>query len=374
MSHSRYLFSSHDGFGLGHTRRNGVIASTLLATDPTAEAMVVTGLPTRPSWLHQPRLTTVAVPPLVKHSRCGYQSLGMTFEDAVLERALTFSRCIEEFRPHVVVVDRHPYGTAGELRRGLDLARRQGARIVLGLRDVLDEPVIVREELAGAAWVDVAERFDEVFVYGERHFCDHELEYGLPITPRYCGWVTERRQEPTPEPRLLAVAAGGGGDGDAVFRLALGVLELRTDWRAVIAVGPYADRAALARRCEQSPASSRVHMVIETAGCTSLFAGASAVLQMAGYNSTFEALAAGQRPVLQPRRTPRLEQTIRAERLAAIDLADVVGDDMHPETVSELLERPRQMSAERIQRSGVRLDGAERAAAALAELAASVRA
>ncbi len=34
---ARYLFSSHDGFGLGHTRRNTLIAHALLRRDPTAE-------------------------------------------------------------------------------------------------------------------------------------------------------------------------------------------------------------------------------------------------------------------------------------------------------------------------------------------------
>ena len=51
---------------------------------------------------------------------------------------------------------------------------------------------------------------------------------------------------------------------------------------------------------------------------------------MAGYNSTFEALAAGQRPILMPRRNPRREQAIRAERLEGLGLADVVDPGADP--------------------------------------------
>ncbi len=369
----RYLFTSHDGFGLGHTRRNSLIADALLAGDPGCQVMLITGLPQRPAWLDQPRLTVVPVPPLLKATGRGYRSVGLTFEAAVEERARRFAECVKRFEPHVVIVDRHPLGTGGELRIGLDLARSAGGRAVLGLRDILDAPEVVRLELAGAGWADVGELYDEVLVYGARHFCDHEREYGLPFRPRYCGWVAEAAACDSLERNLLAVTAGGGGDGDALFGLAVGVLEGLPSWRAEFAVGPYADAAALVSRSGGSLAAGRMRMHTETKGCGPLFARASAVLQMAGYNSTFEALAAGQFAVLQPRTTPRAEQAIRAERLAALDLADMVAEDADPGEVRELLlQRPRRISPERVERSGVALNGAATAASILAGLAERV--
>ena len=50
------------------------------------------------------------------------------------------------FDPDVVIVDKEPVGLRGELKPSLDILRRRGARIVLGLRDVLDEPAAVLEE------------------------------------------------------------------------------------------------------------------------------------------------------------------------------------------------------------------------------------
>ena len=58
---------------------------------------------------------------------------------------------------------------------------------------------------------------------------------------------------------------------------------------------------------------------------------------MAGYNTTFEALAAGIRPVLVPRRNPRREQAIRASRLTALGVADIVDEGVPVEEVDWLL-------------------------------------
>ena len=347
----RYLFFSHDGFGLGHFRRNCLIAGALLRRSPEASVVLVTGLPVPPGWVDSSRVGIVRVPPLLKDSKGGYQAIGSAFEEAIAGREVVFAALAAAYRPHVVVVDRHPYGTAGELRPGLLTTRDLGARMVLGLRDVLDEPGVVACELAGQGWEGATELYDEALVYGAPHICDHQAEYGLPLRPWYCGWVVDR-PPPTPRRRhLLAVAAGGGGDGEAVFRLGIEVVERRRRWRGHMAAGPFADAGALRQLVRRSRARRRLRVDTRVEDCGRLFARSAAVVQMAGYNSTAEALAAGQRPILVPRRSPRLEQAIRAERLAALDLCDVVPEHAHPTTVAELL------------------DGAERAAGRLEELA-----
>jgi len=371
----RYLLASHDGYGLGHARRSSLLASALLDADPASRVTLVTGLPFSPSWLGARAMEIVRVPPMLKHQDHGYQALGMSFEEAVARRAEVVLECVDRHRPDVVVVDRHPYGIAGELRPGLEAARSQGARVLLGLRDVLDDPAVVREETTGAGWNGVEDVYDEALVYGARHFCDHATEYGLPLPVRYCGWVVDAPETGAPRrvERLLSVAAGGGGDGREVFRLGIGVAERRPDWSVMVSAGPYADTAALARLVARSPARARIAMVTDVAGCTSLFARAGAVLEMAGYNSTFEALAAGHRPILVPRQRPRVEQLIRAQRLAALGLADVVDEDAAPSTVTDLLDRPRRLAPEDLARSGITLDGACRAASIIHARATSTR-
>ncbi|MEZ5376609.1 MAG: hypothetical protein R2733_08870 [Acidimicrobiales bacterium] len=365
---TRYLFSSHDGFGLGHVRRNSLIARAILADDPTAEVMVVTGLPVKPSWLDDHRIEVVRVPALLKDGDGTYRNAGMPFEQAVQCRADIFDQTIAAWRPDVCIVDRHPYGTAGELRPGLDRARDLGAAVVLGLRDVLDEPDVVRRELAGEGWRGVADDFDALLVYGQQSLCDHQLEYGLSVPPIYCGWVVEQA---APRPRasnLLVVTAGGGGDGDQIFQLGLGLARQLVDQRVILVAGPYARSADVS-----DPAlEGRVELRQNVPSCVSLFAEASAVVQMAGYNSTVESLATGLRPVLMPRRSPRREQAIRASRLAALGLADVVDEGAAVDEVAWLLSRPRLLAPGQLADAGLDLDGARTAASVLRELASVV--
>jgi predicted glycosyltransferase len=262
----------------------------------------------------------------------------------------------------VVVVDRHPYGTAGELKDGLHAARRGGATLVLGLRDILDQASAVEAELAGAGWDGVAGLFDEVLVYGERVLCDHEREYGLPVAPRYTGWVVDSAAPREREPGLVVVSAGGGGDGAQVFALGARLAARLPDGRVVIVAGPYATR--------EIAGGGNLTVLRDAPGCAELFARSVGVVEMAGYNSTFEALAAGVRPVLVPRRNPRREQAIRASRLTALGVADTVDEGVPVEEVDWLLARSRLLPEGALEAAGIRLDGARRAAATISALAA----
>ncbi len=353
-----FIFSSHDGYGLGHVRRNTLIARALLAACPDATATIVTGIPRRPAWLvGEERLDVVSVPQLVKDAEGVYANPGMSFESAIRARAEAFDRVVLATRPDVVVVDRHPFGIAGELRSGLAAARAAGARTVLGLRDVLDDAAAVRIELEGAGWDGVDEAYDEVLVYGDPILCDHEREYGLPLAPTYCGWVTERPAAAVVEHDLVLVAAGGGGDGQAVRTLGVELLLRRADRRGILIAGPYAQATAV-----HAELAERLVVTSEAPGCAPLLARAGAVVMMAGYNTTSEALAAGVRPILMPRRSPRREQAIRALRLAALGLADVVDHGADAGEVAWLLDRPRRLAPGAVEAAGIHLDGAERAA------------
>ncbi len=361
---ARYLFSSHDGFGLGHLRRNLSVAEALVQADPDAEVMVATGVGARPAWGETSRVRQVAMAPLLKDGDGAYRNPGMSFEAALTDRSVRFDAAVRDFRPDVVVVDRHPYGTAGELRPGLARARRGGATLVLGLRDILDEPTAVAAELGGSGWDGVSDDFDLALVYGDPRLCDHDREYGLGscLPLHYVGFVASQVPRQRVDPWLLVVAAGGGGDGDAVYRLGLRALQVAEGWRAIMVAGPYA-----ANPPDDLPAAlaDRVELRTNVASCPELLSRAGAVVQMAGYNSTFEALAAGLRPILVPRRNPRREQAIRACRLAAFGLADVVDEAAHPDEVAWLLSRSRHLAEGELQRSGLRLDGASVAATML---------
>ena len=359
---SRFLFSSHDGYGLGHVRRNVLVAHEVLRLDPSAQITLVTGVPRRPVWLQDPRFTVVAVPPLLKNAQGDYVNAGLGLHAAVAERARIFSRTVADLRPDVVIVDRHPFGTAGELRAGLTDATRHGASLLLGLRDVLDDVASVRRELDGPGWEGVDRLFDEILVFGDPLLCDHEREYGLPIRPTYCGWVVEPPVAQARTQGLVVISAGGGGDGQTVFRLGVEALRRRPQLHGIVAAGPYTGSWARQTMDGDSDLAARVHLSRDTGSTVQLFARAGAVVQMAGYNSTIETLAAGVRPVLVPRRSPRREQAIRASRLASLGLADVVDETASPDEVAWLLDQPRLLPAGACERAGMSLDGAAFAA------------
>jgi predicted glycosyltransferase len=359
----RVLLVSHDGFGLGHTRRNSRIAGALRAAGTDVEVTVLTGVASRHTWLGADGVRVVRMPPLTKDAAGVYTGHGRSLAKTLTRRARIARETVELTRPDLVLVDRHPFGVDGELRGALAMARRQGAVVLLGLRDVLDSPAAVRAELAGPEWVGASRVVDEVLVYGDPRICDHVREYGLGAAPRYVGVVTAA--PPTvarsaADDGCVVVAAGGGGDGRAVLELAASLVGLPR-YRSVVAVtGPAGEM--------RSGLPGGVHVVSSREDCAALFATATATVQMGGYNSTYEAVVSGLRPVLVPRRAPRREQAIRATRLTCLGLADVLDPGADADELRWLLDRDRTTPAERLAASGLALDGADTVARHILDL------
>ncbi len=364
----RVVLLSHDGQGLGHVRRNCRIAEALAQREPQARITVVTGVTSRHTWLDggggaPARHAVVRVPSMVKDATGRYRHPSGSTAQAHRRRSELAAGVIAQERPHLVLVDRHPLGIADEWAAGLAVARRLGSAVVLGLRDVLDEPDAVRAELAGASWQAARGLLDDVVVYGQRQLCDHRREYALPARPRYLGVVTgEVAAGSRHTPGLLVVTAGGGADGAELTRLADALSSHPRVRRTVLVAGP------AARAVWPGPG---VELADSAPDCTAWYAAAAASVQMAGYNSTYEALAAGLRPILVPRRRPRREQAIRASRLAALGLADVVDEGAHPAEVAWLLDRPRRLTPAQLAAAGLTLDGADRVAEHLLRVAAT---
>src|SRR4029079_9502667 len=152
-----------------------------------------------------------------------------------------------------------------------------------------------------------------------------------------------------------------------VFELGGQLLALHPEMSGLFAPGPYAGSDALRRLDELVPGRARV--VSSSNSCNAWFSRAAAILCMAGYNSTLEALAAGRRPILVPRRYPRSEQEIRAMRLQSLVLADVVHAGADPAEVATLLRQgPRHLADGELEAAGIDLGGADAAAHLLHDL------
>src|SRR5207247_6942343 len=89
---------------------------------------------------------------------------------------------LRSFDADVLVVDKVPRGVFDELLPSLEMLRaRARARIVLGLREILDDAEAVRREWDEGDYTSAIRAFyDRIWVYGDRSVYDTVTEYGFP--------------------------------------------------------------------------------------------------------------------------------------------------------------------------------------------------
>jgi predicted glycosyltransferase len=344
----RVALYSHDAQGLGHMRRNIAVARVLAGAEP-ASILLIAGAREAALFSLPAGTDTLALPALSKDLTGAYhsRSLGLDLDDIVELRSLALSAALAAFRPDVLIVDKLPTGVQNELAGTLDLLKAMGTKLVLGLREVLDEPERVRAEWDRSGAMDVLRRFyDAIWVYGDRAVFDPVVEYDIPADVarlvRYSGYIDRlaadrtaelaalrRRELELPDGHLSVCLVGGGEDG---FRLADAFARCRLPEGStgVVVTGPFmpeGEQATLA-----AIASQRDDLVVIPflPDADTLIWQAGEVVAMGGYNTTCEILACGKRALIVPRIAPRTEQLIRAERLSALGAVDL----LHPSALS----------------------------------------
>jgi len=330
----RTLLYSHDTFGLGHLRRSRTIATALIEADPDCSALIVTGSPIAGRFDFPQRVDHVRLPGVVKLADGSYtsSSLRMDIDKMVSLRGAIIATAEREFQPDLLIVDKEPWGFRREMAETLKAARDRGARIVLGIRDVLDDEDALALEWERKGAVDAIEEFyDEIWIYGIPQICRPLTGLGLSARMEsraiYTGylrrdaadWPAEPGSD-LPEPYILATT-GGGGDGTALVGWVLRAYEAdpALSPHALIVCGPFMnapDRqdfdvraAALGGRVSALGFHARLERLLE---------GASGVVAMGGYNTFCEILSMDKPAIIAPRTQPRREQIIRAA--AAEDL------------------------------------------------------
>ncbi|NIZ62020.1 hypothetical protein DL239_13645 [Sedimentitalea sp. CY04] len=343
------MLYSHDTFGLGHLRRSRALAGAITAADPSASALILTGSPVAGRFAFPERVDHVRLPGVTKLSDGSYASrtMGMSIDETTSLRSGLIRSTAEQYDPDVLIVDKEPTGFRGELLPTLDMLKSSGrAKLVLGLRDVLDEPKVLAAEWERKGAIPATEGFyDELWVYGQRDIYDPTA--GLDLSPEVQArthWTGYLRRDlgtigEAPEQPYVLITPGGGGDGAAMVDLVLSAYERDPDLnpRAILVYGPFLSgdtRAAFEARVEQL--NGRVTAVGFESQIETLFAGAQGVVCMGGYNTFCEVLSFDKRAVIVPRTTPRLEQWIRAsraEQLGLIAMLDENRDGMTAETM-----------------------------------------
>src|SRR4051794_19636607 len=340
--HKRILIYSHDSFGLGHLRRCRAIAHSLVDANSSLSVLILSGSPIIGSFDFRSRVDFVRIPGVIKLRNGEYVSLSLhiDIEETLEMRSSIIRHTAEIFDPDMLIVDKEPLGLRGEMRPTLDLLRARGTPLILGLRDVMDDPGALESEWARKNAVPaLRDYYDEIWVYGLPQICDPLQGLELPASVRrrmvYTGYL--RRTMPAaapqfddlPDGEFLLVTPGGGGDGDGLIDWVLAAYEHDCGVLppAVVVFGPFMlpDRqAAFAARAALLP---DVRTLTFDARLEGLMARAGGIVAMGGYNTFCEILSFDKPALIVPRTTPRLEQYIRARRAAELGLVAILPDD-----------------------------------------------
>lgn len=336
----RVMLYSHDTFGLGHLRRSRALAGAITAADPSASALILTGSPVAGRFAFPTRVDHMRLPGVIKRADGSYASrtMGMSIEETTELRSGLIRSMAEQFAPDVLIVDKEPTGFRGELLPALELLAAGGhTKLVLGLRDVLDEPEVLAAEWARKEAIAATEEFyNEIWVYGLRSIYDPtqglELSSAAQARMHWTGYL--RRDlgpldEPPEQPYVL-ITPGGGGDGAMMVDLVLAAYERDPALapRAMLVYGPFLSgeiREAFEARVEAL--QGRVTAVGFESRIETLFSGAQGVVCMGGYNTFCEVLSFDKPAVIVPRTTPRLEQWIRASRAEELGLVAMLDEN-----------------------------------------------
>jgi predicted glycosyltransferase len=360
------LFYSHDTYGLGHFRRTLALASFLRARTPLSQ-LIVTGSPLAHRFPMPPDTDFVKLPSVVKVGAGQYasRSLSLPFRRVrALRRDLVLDAA-RHFRPRVLIVDNVPGGLKGELIPTLHYLKSTSCRLVLGLRDVVDEADWVREAWAKDGSYELLDDvYDRILVYGERDIYDPVAAYGFSPAAaektRFVGYLGRERGRRDPDEvrasldvdgkKLVLVMAGGGEDGYELLHSVLAALRLngnRKRFACLLLGGPLmpSDHRLEVRELAKKSSVRYLDFVDDVA---SYVQAADVVVSMGGYNSVCELLSLGKPALVVPRVRPRREQLIRARALSRRGLLRMIepaalGPERLLEEMKSLLDEPPQV-------------------------------
>ena len=358
----RVLIYSHDTFGLGHLRRCRAIAHALVEHNRHLSVLILTGSPIIGSFDFRARVDFVRVPGVIKLRSGDYTTLNLhiDIEQTLAMRASIIRHTAEIFDPDLFIVDKEPLGLRGEVDDTLHMLKDRGVPLILGLRDVLDEPGLLAPEWARKNVVPaLRDVYDEIWVYGLPQVCDPLAGIGLPRSVRkkvtFTGYLARRLPRVSAPPLskiaepFLLVTTGGGGDGEGVVDWVLRAYEedRAMPLPALLVLGPFMHIDRQAEFLARAAGLDNVEAITFDAQIENLLARAAGVVAMGGYNTFCEILSFDKRALIVPRMAPRLEQYIRAARAEELGLVRMlVEDGRHdPQTMATALRHLPQQSA-----------------------------
>ena len=359
---------------MGHIRRSFHIIQALSERLPNSALLLISGSPI----LHMfkdlpPNADYVKIPTVVKTGAPGSQPahLPLAVSEITSLRTQIIRQTVLGFDPDVLVVDNFPLGSSSELLPTLKEVKRS-AKIILGIRDIIDAPEIVRADWQKLGIYDVLDRYyDLILVYGSQQVFDVADAYAIPATIarkiRYCGYLTDTnqlREDPEQvrkelgiEGSLIVVTGGGGGDAFPLLSTFLQALPLLEKTSALLVLGPMmgaTDRVELQKLAAGNP---NVILRDFVPDLPRFISACDLVVSMCGYNLAAEIVMHQPRAVVVPRtwrygeHTNRAntieerEQIIRAQSLSKLGLVVLLEpENLDPEHLAEKITEALQKS------------------------------
>jgi len=386
----KLLLYSPDSYGLGHIRRSISLAGAVLGRSSESSGLLLTGAPRAHYFEYPERCDYLKLPSITKDRKGSYVSLELNME---AERVIRLREGViwlaaTSFSPDIMLVDHSPMGIGGEVVPSLNrlaAGPQKHTLRVLGLRDIIDAPLLVRRSWKANGVIDVLRHdYDMIMVYGDRNVFDPVEAYGIPADiaakTHFVGYIPRvgdaaraellRAQYAPRTGRLVVVALGGGGDGNRLLSTFLDGYGRRgqsAPFEVLAVTGPLMSSRKRARFRSIGEQMTGLTLIEYTDSMPELFRAADLVVSMGGYNTICELACAGARALIAPRKFPRREQWMRAQILQERGMLSCIAEEtLSPEELmnavhSELEREPPPVNW------GLPFDGLERAADLLVE-------
>lgn len=361
----KIVLYSHDTMGLGHIRRNQLIARALAEPPLAAKVLLIAGIHEAGAFRIPKGVDCLTLPAYHKDRHGNYSPRSLFVETNALVnlRSQVIGTALTHFNPNLFIVDNVPRGALQELSPVLEnLKDSDTTRTVLGLRDIIDHPEAVRRQWQEQENEAFIERFYEaVWIYGDPDVYDQTSAYSfspsLRLKTTFTGYLDPMDRLPSGEEEdvdpesarwveldvlqqdFTLCVIGGGQDGLAVAS-AFARSQLPEGEYGIMVTGPFLPEEKKRQLRSQARENPRLRVLEFLQEPMGLMQRAKRIIAMGGYNTVTEILSLGKPALIVPRNKPRLEQTIRAERLQALGVVDVIClEDLNPAALSRWLHK-----------------------------------
>jgi predicted glycosyltransferase len=335
---AKILLYSEGTSGLGRLRHAMAIADSLVARHRNLSVLVLTGSPIFGALDSRARVDFVRIPGLAKLKNGDHRSLGlhMNVETTIALRRGIIERIADIFDPDIFIADNEPLGLRRELESALQLLKARGTHLVLGLRDVPDEPqALDRKWRRNGSLSAIEDVYDELWIYGVEEV--HQPLIGLNPPPSvlnkvtYTGYLdrTAPSRPPTDDPPAspsdgyILVTAGSGGKGADLIDWVLSTYESRPDLPlpARLVLGPLMAEEMRAAFQDRAEGLGNVELHDFDGSLERLIGGSRAVVSLGGYNTFCQTLSYDKPMLIVPPAAEHRERCLRASQAQAKGLA-----------------------------------------------------